>query len=373
MKIAYPGHPIHHDRALHGYPRRLAAGMMEHYADNDYLVYSTEHPGDDPLTERENCAVRTPARYYANPKAVWRVWGMTAQLRADRPDLYHGLDGTLPLNLRRRDVVSVVTVHDLGWLVYPKLYSPVVRFLRRLRTTAALRHARRVIAVSQYVADQLSDVLHVDKHKIEVIYPAVSEVFGRRVDAARRNAVSRRYKLPERFMVAPEGLQDIHNPELILRALGTPGAKETHMVLTGGTRRERRELRRRAREAGVSSRIHLTGPVDDSTRAALYALADAVVAPGFYAGFPVHVAEAMAAGAPVICSHAGAYAEIAGDAPLLINPEEVRSLAGAIAAITSGEADTERMAARGRERAHHFTSRQMTDSTFFTYLAALEQ
>lgn len=348
---------------------------MEHYPSNDYLLYCTERPSGSAARgffRRPNCAIRTPARYYANPKAAWRIWGMTDQLRADRPDIYHGLDGTLPLNFRKRDA-AVVTIHDLGWLEYPKLYNPLSCRLRRMRTSAAVATARKVIAVSRYVADQLTSALRVDRNKIEVIYPSVSDVFRRSPDGTLISAVAEKYRLPERFFIAPEGPSDIHNPELIIRAMTIPAAAQVHVVITGCTKTTRHELRRRAHEENVSSRLHLTGPVDDITLAALYARAEAIVAPGFYSAFPMRVAQAMTAGIPVICSNVGAYAEIAGRDALLIYPEDVRSLAEAFHTILADKADTGAMRTRAREAAHRFDIRQMIDSTFFTYLAALDQ
>ncbi len=376
MKIAYPGLPVFHGESLYDYPRQIAEGMMEHYASNDYLLYCTDRPSGaaaERILSRTNCALRMPARYYANPKAAWRVWGMTGQLRADRPDLYHGLNGTLPLNFSKRDAVAVVTIHDLSWLSYPKLFNPLERRLRRARTAAAVARADKVIAVSHFVAGQLTKEMGVDKEKIDVIYPAVGEMFSIRPQENTLQAVAARYRLPERFIVAPEGPDDIHNPELIIRALTMTRAQDVHVVITGGNKPERRELRRRAREEGVSGRIHLTGPVSDITLSALYALADAAVAPGFYSAFPMRVAQAMKAGTPVICSNTGAYAEITADAAIQIYPEDVRSLSEAFGTIAARTADTQTMAARARESASHFDLHQMIDSTFFTYLAALDQ
>lgn len=376
MKIAYPGLPVFHGQSLNDYPRQIAEGMIKHYPQNDYLLYCTDHPSGavaERILSHSNCALRTPARYYANPKAAWRVWGMTGQLRADRPDLYHGLDGTLPLNFSKRVAVGVVTIHDLSFIAYPKLFNPLERRLRRARTAAAVARARKVIAVSRYVADQLTGEMGVDKTKVEVIYPAAGEMFGMRPEDTRLQAVAAKYRLPERFIVAPEGPDDIHNPELIIRALAMTQAHDVHVVMTGGSKAERRELRRRAREEGVSARVHLTGPVDDATLAALYSLADAMVAPGFYSGFPMRVAQAMKAGTPVICSNTGTYAEITGDAALQIYPGDVRSLSEALGDISARRADTGTMVARGREMAGNFDLHQMIDSTFFTYLAALDQ
>jgi len=65
---------------------------------------------------------------------------------------------------------------------------------------------------------------------------------------------------------------------------------------------------------------------------ALYNAAALFVLPSFYEGFGLPVLEAMACGTPVVCSERGSLPEVAGDAALLVNPDDLDGLASAMEA-----------------------------------------
>ena len=56
--------------------------------------------------------------------SLWRSFGITNHLRADRVDVYHGLSNELPLNIRMAGLPSVVTIHDVIYRRMPECYSP---------------------------------------------------------------------------------------------------------------------------------------------------------------------------------------------------------------------------------------------------------
>jgi glycosyltransferase involved in cell wall biosynthesis len=59
--------------------------------------------------------------------------------------------------------------------------------------------------------------------------------------------------------------------------------------------------------------------------------------PSLYEGFGLPVLEAMQMGCPVLTSHAGGLAEVAGDAALVIDPFSSESLTAGIARMLNDE------------------------------------
>lgn len=83
--------------------------------------------------------------------------------------------------------------------------------------------------------------------------------------------------------------------------------------------------------------------------------AKATVFPSLSEGFGLPVLESMLLGTPVITSNAGATAEVAADAALLVDPYDTRDIANAIAKLDSDAALRDKLSALGQERAQYFS------------------
>ncbi len=115
---------------------------------------------------------------------------------------------------------------------------------------------------------------------------------------------------------------------------------------------------------GLTDRIHFTGYVDDETLARLYSGATAFVYPSRYEGFGLPVLEAMACGAPVICSNSSSLPETAGDAALLIDPGDMEELVSCIDRIVGDSRLRLEMREKGLLRAACFTWEKTARETF---------
>jgi alpha-1,3-rhamnosyl/mannosyltransferase len=81
---------------------------------------------------------------------------------------------------------------------------------------------------------------------------------------------------------------------------------------------------------GVEPGVGWLGRVDDDELARLYRGARCLVYPSLYEGFGIPVAEALACGTPVVTSRDSAMAEVAQGKGVLVDPEDVASIAGGI-------------------------------------------
>ena len=115
------------------------------------------------------------------------------------------------------------------------------------------------------------------------------------------------------------------------------------------------------------NRISFTGYIDDRELVKLYAMASIFAFPSLDEGFGMPVLEAMAAGIPVITSNRSAMPEIAGDAAILIDPEEVSQLAEALNNLAANTKFCSELAARGQIRAHQFTWERAARETWAVY------
>jgi len=111
-------------------------------------------------------------------------------------------------------------------------------------------------------------------------------------------------------------------------------------------------------------------PGDDL--ACLYSGCLALVFPSLYEGFGIPVLEAMACGAPVITSNTTALPEAAGDAALLVDPEDTAAIAAAMRRVLDAPDLRAALRARGFAHARQFTWARTARATVVAYQAALE-
>jgi glycosyltransferase involved in cell wall biosynthesis len=104
---------------------------------------------------------------------------------------------------------------------------------------------------------------------------------------------------------------------------------------------------------------------------ALMAASLALVLPSLEEGFGLPVAEAMAAGLPVVCSQGSALEEVAGGAAILVNPLETSSIAGGIETVVDEPERREEMRRRGREASERYDWDLAAGATLESYRKAL--
>jgi glycosyltransferase involved in cell wall biosynthesis len=302
---------------------------------------------------------------------LWLLGYLPLRLAALRADVYHGPAAFLPLfKLGYR---TVVTIHDLVSFLFPDTVPRKYSLYMRLMTRAAVRSADRVIAVSRATQIDLERVLRVPPARTVVIHEAVAPEFAVATPPAAVDAVVRRYGLRRPYCLFVGNLEPRKNLGRLVEAFGRVRARGHHpgsppqLVLTGTRAWLYGGIFRRVEAQGLAGDVIFTDYVPAEDLPALYAGAACFVFPSLYEGFGLPVLEAMAAGAPVIASRAGAIPEVAGDAALLVDPVRVEEIAEAIEAVLADRALRDRLVAAGRARARTFSWETVARQTLAVY------
>lgn len=293
---------------------------------------------------------------------VW-AWGeLTRVARAaerEGADLVHA---PATLGPRRTRMPAVVTMHDMLYWSHPEymstpLYTAPVKWMERV----AARNAARIVTISPTSADEIVKYLGVDRGRLDVVPLA----------GATPDGVDRSLAGSEGPLILAMGNRRPHkNWGALVRALPlVPEDRRPRVVITGG--RGDDPLQAVVDDTGMSRWVDLRGWVDDAEIRRLYSVATALAIPSLAEGFSLPALEAMGAGVPVLLSDIDVHRYVAGDAAHYFDPMDDRSVAEAMAAVTTDAALCARMSAAGIARAGEFTWRRTARETRASFDVAL--
>lgn len=263
------------------------------------------------------------------------------------------------------DGVTVVTVNDLSWRLPDRMHpaSRIAWMERRL--PGSLAQAARVVAISEFTAGEIVAQLGIARARIDVVPLAPADMF-QPVDDDRAAPVLARHGLaPRSYVLSVSTLEPRKNFDRLLAAHGRLPARTQAaypLVIAGGKGWGEALTGAAARSALTDGRLRLLGHVTDGELVCLYGRAAVVAYPSLYEGFGLPILEAMACGAPVLTSATTASGETAGDAALLVDPQDVGAIADGLSALIDDPALAGQLSRAGQDRASRFTWRRAVDT-----------
>ncbi len=283
-------------------------------------------------------------------------------------DLFHATEHLLP---PFRHIRTVLTVHDLIYILFPEYHLPMNYHFLRLMMPRFARRAGAIIAISECTRWDLVRLWQIPEEKIHVIHEGIDARFRPPAGSHTAARVRASYGLPDRFALYVGTIEPRKNLPALLDAwqrLRSP----CPLVIAGKKGWLYEETFARVEALGLSDRVIFTGFVPDKDLPALYGAADVFVFPSLYEGFGLPVLEAMACGTPVVTTTGGSLPEVAGDAALLVDPTDVDALTDALGHLLHDRALRDECRERGLARARAFTWERTARETRDVYRRLLD-
>jgi len=235
------------------------------------------------------------------------------------------------------------TIYDLTCRLMPELHTAENIRADESLVKNLISRADGLIAISENSRQDALRLLKLAPERIRAIYPGVADVyFGARAKPAERP-----------YVLYVGAIEPRKNVDTLLDAWeGSNLQRDFDLVIAGasGWASEKTMARLAARPAGV----RYAGYVPEDELPGLTAGAAAFVYPSLYEGFGLPVAQAMAAGVPVITSNTSCLPEIAGDGAVLVDPRSASQLRSAMERVLATPSLAEQLRAAGKARAERY-------------------
>ncbi|NLG28782.1 MAG: glycosyltransferase family 4 protein [Chloroflexi bacterium] len=354
------------------YTRGLVRALAELDRTNRYVLFSAgrNNEGGWPANFAL-CSVPLTDRHLS---ILWQRLRLPLpiELRTGCADILHSPDFVLPASLARR---KVLTVHDLSFMRYPECSSPALLEYLMDAVPRSVARADVLLADSESTRADLVELLHAPAERVVVVYAGVETRFARQ-PAEAVHAVLDKYKLRQPFILGLGTLQPRKNYARLIRAyhqLRREHGVPHQLVIGGGRGWLYEEIDATIAELGLGEQVRLPGFVDDADLPALYSAADVFAFPSLYEGFGIPILEAMGCGTPVVTANASSLPEVAGDAALLVDPNDVPALAHALWRLIDDVALRDALVARGAAQVARFTWQSAAERLLSVYHETLGQ
>lgn len=318
------------DDSIRGYPLLNQLGELHH--DRSMVPFGTTYP--------------RLAMLYASNLAGPSV--LDALIRGS--DIFHASN---QIHHAPRKALLTATIHDLTCWKMPELHTAANVAADQRFADRILRQAHGIIAVSDATREDAIELLGIDEDRIETIHSGVSEAFFH-VSVDEVLAIKEDLGLNKPYALFVGTVEPRKNLDRLLDAwLGLPSdiRQEFELIIAGpiGWAPET-EKRLSAGATGVRR----LGYVAEEALPALTAGALLFAYPSLYEGFGFPVAQAMAAGVPVLTSDISALPEVTGGDAALVDPLSVNEIRSTLQQLLTSPSMREDLAIRGKERAQNY-------------------
>lgn len=373
------------------YTRELVRAIIACDPDSRYVLFYAAGglPRNSPFLAdlHDLCVQYTHVRALPIPISPRRLTQLWQRLRVPLPielltgplDLVHAPDFALPPTRAH----TLLTIHDLSFLIYPECADPgLVRYLRRT-VPYGLRRADMILADSEATRRDLIGLMGADPQRIQVVYSGVSPRF-RPLPPAETAAVRARLQLPEHFLLFVGTLEPRKNLVRLMQAffllinqpavfgLHPAHAERLTLVLAGRRGWMDTPIFAAIERLQLGTRVRILDYVDDSDLPSLYNLSDVFVYPSLYEGFGLPVLEALACGTPVVTTNNSSLTEVAGQAAILTSAHDVGGLAQGMARVLNDAGLRNALRTTGPQQAQRFRWEDAAEQVLAAYRRVMQ-
>jgi glycosyltransferase involved in cell wall biosynthesis len=337
------------------YTRNIVKELLQLDGKNEYVLFYANPSNLGLFAQHANvteCSLR------GWNKAHWDQVAIPRACHSKQVDILFHPKFTVPLFAPCK---TVMVVHGADWLIPEQAQFYTYWDVKYMQMMLPLyfKKSSGVISVSQETTDNFNRILDLPAGKVQTIYFAPARHFKRVTDPTVLGSVKAKYNLPGKFILTLTKRKGGGRKNLgqVFKAYARyhEQTSDPHTLVIGGKDCHLFRDEYAVPSDGYGRDIFFPGWIDQADMPAVFSLADLYLYPSNLEAFPIPLTEAMACGTPILTSNVNGLKEIAGDAALLMEPDDTVSIANGIKQILSDASLRETLSRKGLERSTLFT------------------
>lgn len=334
MNIAVNGRVLIHNR-LEGVGRYIKettrAMVAAHPEDQFYIFFDRPYHDSFVFADNVHPVVVPPQARHPLLWYVWFEWMLPRMLKKYNIDVFYSGDSYLS---KTTNVPTMIVSHDLAYLHYPDHIPARARKYYHKNFPDFHRQADRIVAVSQFTKHDIIRQYGIAEDRIDVAYNAVPQGF-RKYEDGEVARVRARYTGGCPYFIYVGSLHPRKNVKNLIHAFDAfkQAYESDHkLVLVGRYAWNHAHIKEAYDAAAFRKDIIFTGALFEEVKE-LVPASEALLYVSLFEGFGIPILEGFASEVPVITSTVSSMPEVAGNAAILVDPEDILAIAKAMQSV----------------------------------------
>ncbi|WP_299713022.1 glycosyltransferase family 1 protein [uncultured Tenacibaculum sp.] len=278
-----------------------------------------------PLINADELIDKEVIQFGAFKGNLWEQVDLFLFLKKNKKSILINFSGISPVFLKRK----IMYLHDLAFKHYPKSFSYAFAKAYNLLIPIAVKNAKNIITVSNYVRKDIQN--HLKTKKIDVVYASHSNFF------------KLLNKKREKIILSVSSIDPRKNINRVIEAFNKIDSDYT-LVFVGAESKSFSSVK-----VSSSKKVIFTGYINDQELLSLYNKASIFIYASLFEGFGIPPLEAQACGCPCIVSNKSSLPEVYGDSVIYCDPYSVDAIKEKLNFLIKNKKERELLAMKGFE------------------------
>ncbi len=300
------------------------------------------------------------------PKYFWTQIRMSWEMLKNPPDVLFVPSHVFPIIHPKK---TVMTIHDVAALRFPKSYNWFQRWYTVWSAKKAVKKLWKIIVPSNFTRNELLSMKTEQySDKINVLYHGYDARYIDDLDKEEKENVFKKYSIKKPYILSIGRLEEKKNTKRIVQAFNhlakKTNAGELNLVLVGLPGYGYEEVVKTIDESQYKDRIITPGYIQPEDLKYILGEAEVFVFPSLYEGFGLPVLDSMASGTPVVASKGSSLEEVGGNACVYVDKFDVWEITKAISCFMADPSLEKKYVQAGKLRIKDFSWEKCAEETF---------